>query len=98
MDTEELKILIQLLSDVNQEVLDSECAHLELRKIRSDKLKNISSVFANLNHFWSDSDIRRTASTYKSMQFSELAKLINHLKNGHWDKANGISFLHVSEI
>ena len=98
MDAEELKILIQLLRDVNQGVMDSDLAQLEIGKVNSNKLNDINCVFANLNHFWSDSDIRNKDSKYKCMQFSELEKLINHLKSGHWEKANGISFLHVSGI
>ncbi|WP_284216794.1 hypothetical protein [Agaribacter marinus] len=96
MDKDELQRLIRLLSDVNHRTLDMDSAQLNIKKMKTDKLKDISNVFANLHHFWSDSDIRREDRTYESMQFSELEKLINHLTNRNWEKANGVTFLYVS--
>lgn len=89
----ELNKLIELLVIVVEENLDCEIAEDLAEKIVWDKLPEIGNVYENLFHYWHDQDIREMDNEYKSMQDSELVKLIQHLKNKEFSKACTISFL-----
>ena len=89
----ELDKLIELLSIVLEENLDCDIAEDLAEKIAWDKLPEISDVYGNLFHYWHDQDIREKEDEYKSMQDSELKKLIQHLKKQEFGKACNISFL-----
>ena len=89
----ELEKLIELLSIVAEENLDCDIAEGLSKKINWDKIPEIGKVYGNLFHYWHDQDIREKDKEYKFMQDTELNKLIQHLKNKEFAKANNISFL-----
>lgn len=89
----ELDKLIELLSLVAEANLDCDIAEVLVEKIYWQEIPQVSNVYGNLFHYWHDHDIRLTDPEYKSMQDSELEKLIQHLKNREFGKACNISFL-----
>ena len=89
----ELEKLIELLSIVAEENLDCDVAEGLSEIIDWDTIPEIGNVYGNLFHYWDDQDIREKDKEYKFMQDAELNKLIQHLKNKEFAKANKISFL-----
>ncbi len=88
--------LIKLLEDVKDCKLEVSSAEVLFLEIDWEKMPTIKAVSINLHHFWQDEDIRSNDAGYRAMQNFELQKLIGHLQNGDWSKANGVSFLEVS--
>jgi hypothetical protein len=89
----ELGKLIELLSIVAEENLGCDVAEGLSEKIAWDEIPEISGVYGNLFHYWHDQDIRKKDKEYNFMKDTELNKLIRHLKNKEFAKANNISFL-----
>lgn len=89
--------LIELLSIVAEEQLDCEIAEHLCGKISWSNIPELEDVYCNLFHYWHDEDIRERDQDYKSMQDSELLKLIHHLKNKEFEKACLISFLGATQ-
>ena len=78
---ESLTELIELLSIVIEE------------KLEWENMQDLDPVYANLFHYWDDEDIREKDEDYRSLQDSEMIKLIDHLKNKDIEQACNISFL-----
>ena len=91
-----LEELIELLSIVAEEKLDSDIAQGLSEKLDWSAMPQLGAVYGNLFHYWADEDIREKDSEYQSFQNAELAKLIEHLKNKEFGRACDISFLSVT--
>jgi hypothetical protein len=55
--------------------------------------KNIEVIFAYVEHFLSDTDIREKDAKYCQMQETEMQKLIQALRSGDLNSAKKINFL-----
>ncbi len=93
----ELKKLVELLSLVLEEGLDSDLAEGLSEKIDWSQLPELSSVYSNLFHYWHDCDIREKDADYASMQKREMEQLLQHLKDENFSRASEISFLGASQ-
>ena len=89
----ELGILLEIMESLLAGEIDCENAQVRVNDI---SIIELQELYGNLHHYFDDEDIRDKDSDYKAFQDKELKKLINHLKASEIEKANGISFLHVS--
>jgi hypothetical protein len=88
---EHLKIINLLESLLNNDkTIDIE------NEINNFKDKNLEEIIMNLNHYFSDEDIREKDTQYRIFQKNELKKLIDCLKVNNFEKANKISFLQTT--
>jgi hypothetical protein len=92
----ELSKLIELLSIVSEDNLDSDIAIALVERISWQMIPEVNRVYGNLFHYWHDQDVRERDPEYKAMQDLELALLIHHLKNNDFVKACSISFLNAT--
>ncbi len=85
--------IVHLLENMLNQKKSVEFTERELTKFLTLELEE---VFSNLDHYFSDEDIREKETEYKDFQNNELEKLINYIKVGNLEKANKISFLQVT--
>ncbi len=82
--------------DLLEKLLDDD-TNIEIQnEINNLEIKNLEEILMNLNHYFSDSDIRAKDKNYKLFQNEELKKLIRYLKSNDIKRANEISFLQKS--
>ena len=77
-----------LINEINSQTAE--------QKLELLYFEGLEDIFANLNHYFSDEDIRNKEIEYKNMQNNELKKLILHLKNSDLEMASKVSFLEVT--
>ena len=82
--------IINLLENMLHHKIDIPASQLELENLLLTEFKEILS---NLDHYFSDEDIRKKDSEYSNFQNNELLKLIHYFKIENIEKANTISFL-----
>ena len=85
--------IIHLLENMLNQKTSVSLSKIELEKLSTPEFE---VIFSNLDHYFSDEDIREKETEYKKFQNDELAKLIHHIKVGNLKEANKISFLEVT--
>lgn len=85
--------IVDLLEAMLNKKISIEITQAKLEKILTSEFEEI---FSNLDHYFSDEDIREKEIEYKVFQDNELEKLIHYIKVGNLEEANKISFLEVT--
>lgn len=88
--------LLMILESIRDSRISCDQAYEKLDSFSWQDFPYAEHIACNLNHYWSDQDIRMKDSEYCKMQDLELSKLIGHLHKENYQNAGEISFLGAS--
>lgn len=88
--------LAAILQQVRESRIDCSEARGDISGTPDFDFPYAPEVVSFLNHYWDDEDIRQRDEDYRTMQNTELDKLILRLKESAFKSASEVTFLHVS--
>ena len=88
--------LMQILSDLRAGRVDGDEARARIESSPGFHFPKSEFVLSYLDHYLDDEAIRKSDSSYRTMQDRELDKLISRLEKADYEGAAEVSFLRIS--